>query len=96
MSREEAIKALLEENNDGDLREEVREIKNMLAVILDSIIVQQKDACQAAGVSPDTVRNKVLSGEIDILHAQGSRLNFMTLKTVGNLKKRKPLKRRRG
>lgn len=95
MSREEAIRRLLESTDDlnnVDLKQEVKEIKEMLSLIVSVIVVQQKDACEAVGVHPDTVRNKVLRGETGILQRDGSRLNYLTLADAGDLKPRRACK----
>lgn len=94
MSRDEAIKTLLEESDNSDLREEVRELKNMVAILLEAIVVPQKDAAEIAGITPHTIRNKVKNGELDILQGDGSRLNYLTLTQTIGLKKRKTSKRK--
>ena len=96
MSREEAIKTLLEESTDKkSIEERLDRIEKKFDLILSVLVVQQKDACEAMGVSDDTVRNKVLRGEVEILQRDGSRLNFLTLADAGELKKRKHLRRRK-
>lgn len=64
------------------------EVDAKLDPLLSVIVVQQKDACEAIGVSDDTVRNKSLRGEINVLQRDGSRLNYITLKEIGGLKSR--------
>lgn len=95
MSREDVIKALLETPAaDSDQAERITRIEQKLDLILSVIVVQQKDACEAVGVSPDTVRNRVLSGDTTILQRDGSRLNYLTLEQAGELKTRKKTRRR--
>jgi len=67
MSREEAIKALLGESENESVAERLDRIEKKFDLILSVIVVQQKDFCEAIGMSPDTVRNKVLSGDIEML-----------------------------
>lgn len=95
MSREEAIKTLLEGDAPTNLEQKVDDLTAKVDLLLSVIVVQQKDACEAVGISPDTVRNKVLSGDAEVLQRDGSRLNFLTLTTVGELKVRRKAKRRR-
>lgn len=76
-----------------ELERRLTSIEQQLGLLLTAIVVQQKDACAIAGVSQDTARNKALRGEVDILQADGSRLNFVTLKDASILKKRSPKRR---
>ena len=73
--------------------EQLNRIEGKLDILLSVIVIQQKDAAAAAGVHSDTVRNKVLKGELEVLTADGSRLNFLQLKDVPNLKKRSKKRR---
>ncbi len=75
-TREEALKTLLEIERDDNLTERLDRIEKKFDLILSVIVVQQKDACLAVGVSPDTVRNKVLRNEVEVLQRDGSRLNI--------------------
>ncbi len=68
--------------------EKLNRIEAKLDALLSVILVQQKDACEAAGVTPETVRNKVLRGEVEIFQSDGSRLNYLKLSDVPNLKRR--------
>jgi len=63
-------------------------VNTKLDLLLGAIAVQQKDAVEIAGVSKDTPRNAYLSGDLEILSRDGSRLNYITLESVGDLKKR--------
>lgn len=94
MSREEALRELLK-NDDAETGERLDRLEKKLDLILSVIVVQQKDACEAVGVSADTARNKVLAGDVEVLQADGSRLNYYTLKETAKLKPRRPAKRRR-
>jgi hypothetical protein len=95
MLREEALKVLLESpENETEAEWRVR-MEKKIDVILSCIVIQQKNAAEAVGVSPDTVRDKVLRGEIDVLQRDGSRLNYLTLEDVGELKVRTKRKRRK-
>ena len=95
MSREEAIKALLETPENETLIERLERIKKKMDLFLSVIVVQRKDACEAVGISPDTVRNRVLRGDTTVLQRDGSRLNYLTLEQTGELKTRKKAKRRK-
>ncbi len=79
--------------NDGVLQK-INELHSGLDWLLTVIIAQQKDACDAAGISPETMRRKVLAGELIPLSRDGSRLNFISLKQMQDLKSRVRRKRR--
>lgn len=70
------------------LENEIIELRKQMALLLGVIVVQQKDAAEIAGVTDDTVRNKFKRGEIDVYSRDGSRLNFVTLASTQNLKRR--------
>lgn len=53
------------------------------------VVLQQKDAATVAGVTDDTIRNRVKRGELAVLSRDGSRLNYLTLGKVGELKERR-------
>lgn len=94
MSREELLKALLDTpETDTSQLERITRIEQKLDLILSVIVVQQKDACEAVGISSNTVRNRVLSGDISVLQRDGSHLNYLTLEQTGQLKTRKKAKR---
>ena len=95
MSREDLIKELLEKKDYNELEEKVDVLNAKMDLILSVIVVQQKDACLAVGITPETVRNKVLRGDTEILQRDGSRLNYLTLEQAGELKPRRiPRKRK--
>lgn len=93
MSRDEAIKTLLDEESIEQrlsrIEQQNARIEKTLELITSVIVVQQKDVCNAVGISSNALRAKVLNGEIDPLQADGSRTNFFILKPVENLKIRK-------
>lgn len=62
--------------------------QNAINVLLSVIVIQQKDACEAAGITQETARAKVLRGELEVLQSDGSRLNYLKLTEVPKLKKR--------
>lgn len=80
--------------NDGVLQK-INELHAGLNFLLSIIIAQQKDACEAAEISPATLRKKILDGELMPLSRDGSRLNFVSLKQMRDLKSRVRQKRRR-
>ncbi len=94
MSREDILKALLEIPENETLIERLDRIEQKMDLFLRVIVVQQKDACEAVGISPDTVRNCVLSGDMTVLQRDGSRLNYLTLEQTGELKTRRKAKRK--
>lgn len=67
-------------------------IEAKLDALLSVIVIQQKDACEAAGITPETARAKVLRGEVELFQSDGSRLNYLKLADVPKLKKRSPRK----
>lgn len=89
ISREEAIAALMEEKTGETTEERLDRIERLLTAIASAIVVSQKDAATIAGVSDDTLRNMALRGEVEPLQADGSRLNFLTLKQTAELKPRR-------
>lgn len=95
MSREDLLKALLETPENETLIERLDRIEQKMDLFLRVIVVQQKDACEAVGISPDTVRNRVLSGDMSVLQRDGSRLNYLTLEQTGELKTRRKAKRKK-
>lgn len=88
MTREDLIKELLEKKDYSELEAKVDALNAKMDLILSVIVVQQKDVCEAIGITPETVRNKVLRGETEVLQRDGSRLNFLTLEQAGELKPR--------
>lgn len=64
-------------------------IEKKLDLILSVIVVQQKDACEAVGVTPETARKRILAGDVELLQKDGSRLNFFTLSEMEKLKVRR-------
>lgn len=93
MSREEVIKGLLKDEELGELRREVAELKDMFRFWFATLIVTQKDACEIAGITDDTIRNMALRGEVEPLQADGSTRNYYTLETVKGLKPRRQRKK---
>lgn len=83
------IKSLLDADELSDLKKEVNELNKKLDLILSVIVVQQKDACEAAGITSAAVRQRVLRGDVEVMQRDGSRLNFLTLSEVGGLKPRR-------
>jgi len=71
------------------LEEKIDKLLTLLEVLGDVVVVQQKDAATVAGISDDTIRNRVKRGELAVLSRDGSRLNYLTLNEVGELKKRR-------
>jgi len=68
---------------------DLERIERKVDFILSVLVVQQKDVVAATGIDPETIRKRAEAGEIELLSRDGSRLNFMTLKTAYDLKQRK-------
>lgn len=60
-----------------------------LNTLSDYILLRQKDAAPAGGVSARSLSTKVANGEVMALAADGSRKNYITLRDTTNLKPRK-------
>lgn len=88
MGKKELLEKLLEEESDGR-DERIDRIEKKLDLILSVIVVQQKDACEAVGVTPETARKRILAGDVELLQKDGSRLNFFTLQETNKLKVRR-------
>lgn len=59
-----------------------------LDLIMAAMLIQQKDASELAEVSPRTISNKIKTGEIKALAQEGSRKNYITLKSIEGLRPR--------
>lgn len=66
-----------------------QEINDKIDVLLEAIVVRQKDGAEIAGVTEATVINRRKRGEINILQADGSRSSYLTLQTTKKLKERR-------
>lgn len=88
----EKIDQRLLENN--GILQKINELHAGLDFVLSIIIAQQKDVCEATGIAPETLRRKILQGELMPLSRDGSRLNFISLKQMIDLKPRVRRKRR--
>ncbi len=100
MSIDEQIKAKIEEcilENKGisaDVLRQINEIHAALDFLLSLIVAQQKDICSAAGITPETLRRKILDGYLVPLSKDASRLNFVSIKQMLELKPRIRSKRK--
>jgi hypothetical protein len=74
------------EIKDPDVEAKLARIEEILKALLAAIVLSQKDACAALGIDQDTMRRKAQKGEVEILSADGSTRNFVTLKMVAGLK----------
>ena len=70
------------------MSEELGRIERKVDFLLSIIVAQQKDAIEALGIDPATLRARVENGEVELLSKDGSRLNFITLKSAYDLKQR--------
>ncbi|MDQ6788766.1 MAG: hypothetical protein M3033_18340 [Acidobacteriota bacterium] len=93
--RKEIESCLLESQGiSHDLMIKVNELHSWVEFLVSLIIAQQKDACEAAGISPETLRRRVLDGNLIPLSKDGSRLNFVSVKQMTELKPRIRAKRK--
>lgn len=95
ISREEAIKVLLETPDISSIAEEIKEMRNQLDLILSIIVIPQQLAADVIGIHRDTISNRARRGKVEILQKDGSSLNFVTLKQTGELKSRRSAKWRK-
>ena len=72
----------------------VNQLHSWVEFLVSLIIAQQKDACEAAGITPETLRRKILEGNLIPLSKDGSRLNFVSVKQMTELKPRIRAKRK--
>ncbi len=94
MSREEALRALLEQPaTDAEQSERIARIEQKLDLILSVIAIPQQLAADVSGVHRDTIINKAKKGELEVLQKDGSSLNFVTLKQASELKPRRSAKK---
>ena len=77
------------------LEDKLDRIEQNLSVLMSVIIVSQKSAAVAAGITPETIRNKTLRDQAEVLGREDSTLNFVTLKQVAGLRRRKKPRRKR-
>jgi hypothetical protein len=78
-----------------EIKKQNERVEKMMGFIVSVILVQQKDFCEAIGVSPDTVRNRVLKGDFSIFQKDGGRLNYVQLSSAKKLKPRKQRKKKK-
>lgn len=81
--------------SENELMERIGALEEKLDLLLDAIVVRQKDACEIAGISEKTARNMALRGDFDPLQKDGGRGNFITLGTVADLKPRRQKRKRK-
>lgn len=80
----------VDEDFKKELDDRLTRIEKGMSLLLTAIVVRQKDACEIAEVSPDTPRNRHRAGKLNVLSRDGSRLKYLTLADVGDLKPRRP------
>ncbi len=93
--REEIERQVVE--NQGvtkELMQKVNQLHSWVEFLVSIIIAQQKDACAAAGITPETLRRKILQGDLTPFSKDGSRLNFVSVKQMTELKPRIRAKRK--
>ena len=64
------------------------EIEAQIGPLKSVIVVKQKDACEALGITDDTARNRLKNGNVEILQRDGSRLVYFELRQVDGLRRR--------
>ena len=100
MSIDEQIKAKIEDcilesqGISADVLRKINEIHAALDFLVSLIVAQQKDICSAAGIAPETLRRKILEGYLVPLSKDASRLNFVSIKQMLELKPRIRSKRK--
>lgn len=60
-----------------------------LEALCELVVLQQKDAAAISGVSNVTIRNRADREGFPVLGRDGSRLNYITLKSAGELKRKR-------
>lgn len=88
----DAIKTILETKDTSSSNERFERLEQKVDLILSALVVSQKDLCQILNTSPQTIINKVKSGELEKLQKDGSHLTFFTLQSANKLKIRKKRK----
>lgn len=68
--------------------EVIRKELSLFEPLLETLVFRQKDVAPLAKVSSSTVANKIARGIVPYLSQDGSRKNYVTLKTVTNLRPR--------
>ena len=64
------------------------EIEAQIGPLKSVIVVKQKDACEALGITDDTARSRSRNGNVEILQRDGSRLVYFELRQVDGLRRR--------
>jgi len=70
------------------IREAIKKELSQFEPLLETLVFRQKDVARLANVSSSTVANKIARGLVPYLAEDGSRRNYVTLKTVNDLKPR--------
>ena len=89
MSKAEAIKKLLEENDTSILEQKVDDLTAKVDLLLSVIVIPQQLAADISGIHRDTILNRAKKGKVEVLQADGSSLNFVTIKQTSKLKPRR-------
>ena len=89
MSKEEALKTLLEKSDTSNLEQKVDELTKKVDLLLSVIAIPQQLAADIAGVNRNTISNRAKKGQVEVLQKDGSSLNFVTIKQVSELKPRR-------
>jgi hypothetical protein len=85
-----SVQLVSREDVESVIRDVVREeIARSLEPLLSAIVVRQKDAADLAETSARTLSNKIASGDLTVLAADGSRKHYFTLQTIEDLKQRR-------
>lgn len=93
--RNEIDKQLVEKIGFSDeILQKINEIHYGIDFLLKIIIAQQKDACIAADIAPETLRRKILDGHLAPFSKDGSRLIYVSLRQIVDLKPRIRAKRK--
>ena len=87
MSQLEIIQ-VTKEDLEKFIREAIKKEFSQFEPLLETLVFRQKDVAPLAKVSPSTVANKIANGLVPYLSQEGSRKNYLTLKTINDLKPR--------
>jgi len=82
------IVQITKEDLENFIREAIKKELSQFEPLLETLVFRQKDVARLANVSSSTVANKIASGLVPYLAEDGSRRNYVTLKTVNDLKPR--------
>lgn len=85
--KQEVEKAMMERQGlSEELHRKISEMHACIEFLASIIVAQQKDACEAMDITPETLRRKILEGHVTPFSKDGSRLNFVSIKQITDLR----------